>query len=241
MFPLVPSIKFVSFLYCVFAFSKIYKSWQKDKENQLLGVFLKFFGWLGLTLLVFSLPLVFENLAVLQISFYLIEFFSFLAAGYLALLVLDLTYFRKLKRLFFGLMILIGLTIALVGALNYQPAHLYFYQFAGIDFVGWWPSSPKFLQLTDGVFVAGAALFSAFLFFIKGLVSQDKFVKNRSFIFALGILNLAVASGTYYIVGALSPMSFFKDLLHSATVVSGLAFLLAGVYYKKQIVQTPND
>ena len=165
MFPLVPSIKFISFLYCVFAFSKIYKSWRKDKENQLLNVFLKFFGWLGLTLFAFSLPLIIDNLTALQFSFYFIEFFSFLAAAYLALLVLDLTYLKKLKGLFFWLMISIGLAIVLVGILNYKPAHNYYYQFAGIDFIGWWPSAPKFLQLSDGIFVAGAAPFSAFFFF----------------------------------------------------------------------------
>ena len=72
------------------------------------------------------------------------------------------------------------------------------------------------------------------------MMSQDAFVRRRSFIFSLGILNLAVASGTYYIIGAFSPMSFFKDLLHSATVLSGLMLLLAGVYYKKQIVSVGN-
>lgn len=234
MIPLLSIFKFFAFVLSAIAAFKLRQSWKTNPQNEAIYCFYKFFFFCAIVFFWFLIPPLKPDLKLAQICFYLVNFFYFIATAYIVKVILIFTYFKKIRNTLFWLLIAIAFSEIVLDLIYFQPALAFTYQFGNFSFISWILNFPTWLMVLHGVFSLIFGMLGVALFLIKGLTQQLSYLRIRSFLLAAGTFTIIFAASGFYFLGYLTPISFWKDLVHGLASVIALFFFLAGIYYKKE-------
>jgi len=237
MIPLLAISKFIAFVFGVFATLKLRQSWKNNPGDEAIYCFYKFFFYLNFVFLPFLIPAFEVGLGIVQICFYITNFFIFVCLAYLVRIVLLLTYLKKFRKIIFWIFILAAFGEIILDIIYFEPAKVLTYQFANFHFIGWILEFPSFLTITHGILTAAILGLAAFVFLVKGYHQTNRYLKARSYLLGVGIFFLLVAAIGYLFFGSLVLLNLDKDIIHGLASVISLIFIVLGIYYKKEKVK----
>jgi len=234
MIPLLSIFKFLSFIFSTIITLKLRQSSKKNPKDEVIYAFYRFFFYFSFSLFFFSIPPLKPDLKLVQIYLYLANFFTLLMTAYFAEVVLIFTYFRKIKNILFWSIITMAFGEIILDVIYFQPALTLTYNFGNFNFIGWTLNLPIWLMVFHGMMAIFFITLGFILFLIKGLTQPAGYLKIRSFLLAIGFFIVIFAPIGFYFFGYLTPLSFWKDLIHGGSTLVSLFFLTAGIYYKKE-------
>ncbi len=239
MIPMLSFFKFIAFLVCVFAVYKLSYSLKKKPRSELWQYFYKMFVVsVGVFFLFSILPLLYflggkeGSLRIINIITWLAIFLIFVASAYISHIVFTLTYFKKIRKIAFWMIILMGLVEVILALFQMQPALVLTYNFGDLTFITWGPSiSPSSIFILNLIIIIGFTVFSAVLFFYRGASLLEHRLRIRSFMFGGTMIGFSLATLGLFGFGSLFELTFSADLIHGLGSVGSMAFLLGGIYY----------
>ena len=233
MIPLISLFKLVSiFLSCIATFH-LRQNWEKNREDDLIYSFYRFFFYFSIAIFTFLLPPLGLNPYLIQIDFYITNFFIFISLAYIGRIVLSLTFFIEMKERIFKTIVIVAFLDLILGALYFRPALDYIYEFGGMEFIGWLLNWPPLLMFLHALVIILFAILTLFLFIIKGLTLTDPLAKRRSLLLGIGAAILSIAAIAFYSLGSLIEASFGIDIIHGFSTVLGLIIVLIAIYQKE--------
>lgn len=233
MIPLLAIFKFFAFILSIFATFKLRQGWKKNSQDEAIYCFYRFFFYLNFVFLPFLIPPLGINLKMVQICFYITNFFIFICIAYLIRIVLLLTFLRNFRKIIFWIFVAFAFGEIILDIIYFQPAKILTYQFFNLHFIGWVLNFPSFLTIIHGVLTIIVLGLASLVFFIRGYSQGETFLKIRSYLLGIGIFFLLVAAIGYLFFGSLILLHIDKDIIHGLASVISLVFIISGIYYKK--------
>lgn len=215
----------VSFLIAL----RLYISLRKDKGNQPLNYFFKFFLLLGIfwSPLINASPLVSRNPYFLAVSHDLAIPLLYIALAYLIIIPLYFLGWFKLKNIIYWFFLLMSASLAIINLSNFKFA---LSSTAG-EYIYWVANIPLYVRAITGYITPAVALITIIFFIVEASLTKQKYVWGRSLFISLGVLLMALASISHFLIGA-PRGSFSYVVLSNILTIGGLILILAGVYYK---------
>jgi hypothetical protein len=232
MIPLVPIGKFFIAILSGWATYKIYRSWQKTKDQN-LNWFYKFFISLTVIFILF-LPLPFiKNLYVIEGILCLVDFLSFICAAYFLSIVLSFLNWRRFQKLLFQIIIGAGIILLIVEIIFFRPASVYYYQFLNLNFIGWAISFPIPIRIALSILLGISAFIAWLVLLLKSLKIKESYLKYRGLFLSASLFFFTFLTITYFIFGSIVPTSFLKDISHLVFSLLGIVSALMVIYFKQ--------
>lgn len=239
MIPMLSFFKFIAFLVCVFAVYKLYYSLKERSKSELSQSFYKtFVVSIGIFFLFSILPLFYffggkeGSLRIINIITWLAIFLIFVASAHISYIVFTLTYFRKIRKITFWMIVLAGFVEFVLALFEMQPALVLTYNLGNLTFITWGPSIfPRSIFIFNLIITIGFLIFSAVLFFYRGASLLERRLKVRSFMFGGTMICFGLATLGLFAFGPLFKLNLFADLIHALGSVGSMALLLGGIYY----------
>lgn len=229
MIPAVSYGNLTSSIFCGLAVAGLYFSYRKYR-NQSVGYFLRFYFYLGIFFLLYAAPGIFFNdLILTEYSFQFALIFLYLALSYFISIPLEL-YYPRIRKYVFWLIVLLIPLVFVINLANFKPASEFYS--SSLQYVFWDSLILPQIRYLTALVVALVSLGGAALFIVKGLKSEERFLKIRSLLIGSGVIMLMLASFLNYILIAMDPNSFFNNIASSLFAVAGLSLMLGSIYCK---------
>ncbi len=198
-----------------------FRSWRKNKDPLFLSFFY-FFFFFGIMQFMLSLAtgIFSQNTSASNACWMIAHVFVFLAISNFIRFPIHIKYPQLEKKVFgFALAIsAIALSILYLKLPEVKP----FLLDNGV--YNW--IIPSLSGATIGITVSISFIFSAWIFVSEGIHSQDKVIKAKSFLIAIGILFFLIGGPTHNFVKT-PLLNFIADFI----LILGSLFMLFGVYF----------
>lgn len=231
MIPLLHITTFICALFCFFVVRKLYVSYQSSKDQN-TGNFLKTFVLAGIYFILVSLPGLIVSDPFWVQALYIIAYIPLFLSPVFVLNIAFNTYNLSGKKYIFPTILAVIIITTVLSILFFAPSES---SSADGRFYYWLEKTPLWLRDFDGVIITFLITGGAFLFLNGGRKTEDKFLRNKSFLIGTGLLILAIAIALNYIV-ALHVVSKMIKMwsVFSAGFLSffGVSAILIGIYYK---------
>lgn len=232
MIPLISIGKFIASILSIYVTFYSYKSWKATGDKIPKYTFKLFLCLIFVFGLFVPLPLI-ENLFIIQLIFYLIEFLSLIAIIYLFLIFLESMGWLEIKKFVSPVIFLTAIGLLIIYIFNFNEAREYSFYFANFQFIGWTADLPFYSRIISFSLITAFTVFCGILLLNKIYKIENVFLKRRGTWFVLGLLGLAVSGGAYFVYGSIQPTSFFKDLVHVLSGIMVPLCFLKVITYKK--------
>ncbi len=225
--PITPLIDLVISIICIFCSYKLYTSYRdSDHKRIVLLFFAQGYFSLIFSYFCFSLPrlLVPEQSLVLGIGFVMAQAFLFVAVAFFAKVTVYFINIQWVQRVFWIVVVAAAIAVMLnVIYFNYPEYN----RATGITN---WNINP-IVGLASTVIFAGVLVPSTIFFFRQGFQSQDKVVKTRSIVIAIGLLFLMITAYAYY-----TATTQFAALTSDLLSLVSFLIIFFGIFYKRGIL-----
>ena len=211
-------------------FLKLYFSYRHSKFET-IGIFSKVFLFLSLAWFFFAPPkLITNDLKLIQISFDLSLFFSYLLMAYFPFIPFKIYYRRELPKSLFLSIIGLGTVFLIFSILNLKPAYIHFQN----NFVFWSENQSQLLNIISGTSFSLIAIVGALFFYKGGLKSKEKAVRLRAFLISASIITIALAIGVRLVFGFLFNIFISTLIALFLGIFASLLWLIAVLLVKPE-------
>ena len=181
---------------------------------------------LGLALL--SLPgFLTNNLKAIDLFYDIYPFFLTLSQAYFVSVTFNILGLGKVRKIFFFLMVVLGLIISLFPALNMNSAR----EGTVGSLIFWEDTRGDLMNILLGLAMTVPSLWFVFFFLWNGIAAKESLVRRRAFLMCGGMVFWVMLGLTDYIFGAFLGLISLSLVTSLFGYVFFICFLLA--IYKK--------
>ena len=181
---------------------------------------------LGLALL--SLPgFLTNNLKAIDLFYDIYPFFLTLSQAYFVSVTFNILGLGKVRKIFFFLMVVLGLIISLFPALNMNSAR----EGAVGSLIFWEDTRGDLMNILLGLAMTVPSLWFALFFLWNGIAAKESLVRRRAFLMCGGMVFWVMLGLTDYIFGAFLGLISLSLVTTLFGYIFFICFLLA--VYKK--------
>jgi len=209
-------------------FLKLYFSYRHSKFET-IGIFSKVFLFLSLAWFFFAPPkLITNDLKLIQISFDLSLFFSYLLMAYFPFIPFKIYYHRELPKSLFLSIIGLGTVFLIFSILNLKPAFIHFQN----NFVFWSENRSQLVNIISGTLLGLTTIVGALFFYKGGLKSKEKAVRLRAFLISASIICITLAVGVRVVFGSLFNI-FISTLIAFFLEIFSVFLMIIAIFFVK--------
>ena len=227
MIPIIAINSGILSVFLLFSAIRTYSTHKRTKDKY-IEYFFWFFLFLGITTVLGAMQgVIVSDLKWLDFMFDVYTFPGAIGLAFLVKLTLDLLDRKTLEKISFFTIIILSFILALIPALDWQPAKVA----TQGPFIFWEDNRGPTINALTGVVLSLPVLWIVAFFIYKGIKSESRYVRIKAFLISAGMLFFMLSGAVDLIVGA-DPNIFYVSSVSSVLSVLAIFIFQFALYYR---------
>ena len=217
MIPIISVSSLIAAVFFIIISSKFYSAHKKSGDKILSHLYRAVFS-IGIGLLIISSAgLITKNLKAIDFLYDIYTFFFVAGMAYFTNITFEILGWQKVKKIIFGLLIISGLIVSVIPALNFNDAKV------GQEnsLIFWEDTRGAFMNNFMGILMTLPSLWFTLFFLWNSVFGKERFAKIRALLMAIGMFFWIAIGITDYVIGELGLI-----YISLFTTVFGFLFVL---------------